>query len=282
MADNIDITPGTGKTVATDDCGAGGHTQIVKLAISTDGSATYIPATVNGMSVQGQVAHDAAQAGNPVSLAARASAAAPADVSADNDAVNIWALRNGSLVVNLAAAGALIPGDATNGLKVQPSGNVAHDAADSGNPIKIGAKAETSPAGVTLVADGDRTDVYADADGIIMTKPYTSNADLISEAFSTTVATETASTNFGATASCRNHITCIHAFNTSATPVYVELRDGAGGTVFYRFSVPAAGGVVIPFPTPLRQPTANTALYYDPSAAVSTLYVNLTGFKSKA
>lgn len=44
MADNISITQGTGTTVATDDCGAAGHTQIVKLAISTDGSATPIPA----------------------------------------------------------------------------------------------------------------------------------------------------------------------------------------------------------------------------------------------
>lgn len=44
MADNIPITPGSGANVATDDCGAGGHAQIVKLAISTDGSATPIPA----------------------------------------------------------------------------------------------------------------------------------------------------------------------------------------------------------------------------------------------
>jgi hypothetical protein len=44
MADNVAITAGSGTTIATDDCGAGGHAQVVKLAISTDGSATYIPA----------------------------------------------------------------------------------------------------------------------------------------------------------------------------------------------------------------------------------------------
>lgn len=44
MADNVAITAGTGTSIATDDCGAGGHTQIVKLGIATNGSATLIPA----------------------------------------------------------------------------------------------------------------------------------------------------------------------------------------------------------------------------------------------
>lgn len=52
MADGVAITAGSGTTILTDDTGAGGHAQIVKLAISTDGSGTLIPAdgTV-GMSV---------------------------------------------------------------------------------------------------------------------------------------------------------------------------------------------------------------------------------------
>jgi hypothetical protein len=52
MADNVAITAGTGTSIATDDAGAGGHCQIIKLAISTDGSATLIPAdTANGIDV---------------------------------------------------------------------------------------------------------------------------------------------------------------------------------------------------------------------------------------
>ncbi len=42
-------------------------------------------------------------------------------------------------------------------------GNVAHDAADSGNPVKIGGKASTSTP--TDVANGDRVDAYFDAAG---------------------------------------------------------------------------------------------------------------------
>lgn len=47
MADNIQITPGAGVQIATDDCGSAGHTQIIKLAGSGDGAATLIPTDIN-------------------------------------------------------------------------------------------------------------------------------------------------------------------------------------------------------------------------------------------
>lgn len=44
MADNIELNAGSGgATLATDDAGAAGHVQVVKLAIATDGSATPLP-----------------------------------------------------------------------------------------------------------------------------------------------------------------------------------------------------------------------------------------------
>lgn len=78
-----------------------------------------LAAGTNTNEVVGDAAHDAAAAGNPLLQGGYASAAAPTDVSADGDAVRAWHLRNGAQAVNLTAAGALIPGDATNGLKVQ-------------------------------------------------------------------------------------------------------------------------------------------------------------------
>lgn len=51
MADGVAVTAGAGTTIATDDTGASGHVQINKLAISTDGSATLIPATSDGLAV---------------------------------------------------------------------------------------------------------------------------------------------------------------------------------------------------------------------------------------
>jgi hypothetical protein len=41
MADNVDITPGTGATVATDEIG-GRHFQAFKPAFGDDGTATYV------------------------------------------------------------------------------------------------------------------------------------------------------------------------------------------------------------------------------------------------
>lgn len=52
MADGVAITAGAGTTILTDDTGVGGHVQVVKLAISTDGSGTLIPAeATNGLDV---------------------------------------------------------------------------------------------------------------------------------------------------------------------------------------------------------------------------------------
>ncbi|MBK8270521.1 MAG: hypothetical protein IPK83_20375 [Planctomycetes bacterium] len=67
----------------------------------------------------GQVAHDAAAAAiDPVLIGGYASATAPTNVSANGDAVQQWHLLNGAQCVNVTAAGALIGGDAPNGLDV--------------------------------------------------------------------------------------------------------------------------------------------------------------------
>lgn len=56
MADNVTLNPSTGVSEATvvafDDCGVAGKAQIVKLAVSADGSATVLPAdATNGVYV---------------------------------------------------------------------------------------------------------------------------------------------------------------------------------------------------------------------------------------
>jgi hypothetical protein len=54
MADNVPITPGSGADIATDQVtGTGEQIQLMKLAISTDGSRTLIPANgTDGLSVK--------------------------------------------------------------------------------------------------------------------------------------------------------------------------------------------------------------------------------------
>ena len=51
MADGVSVTPGTGVTMLTDDTGATGHAQVVKLAYSADGVATLVQADADGQLV---------------------------------------------------------------------------------------------------------------------------------------------------------------------------------------------------------------------------------------
>lgn len=170
----------------------------------------------------------------------------------------------------------------TFAVQAASAGDVSHDSADSGNPVKIGAKAETSPKGITLVADADRTDLLADQDGMLMVKLYTSGADQISERVSNTDGASTAFSTFDNTAGTRNYITSVTIHNShSTTNGYVDFRDGTAGSILWTFPAPANGGVTHNFSPPLRQPTAATALAFDASAAISTIYISVAGFKSK-
>lgn len=160
-------------------------------------------------------------------------------------------------------------------------GDVAHDGVDSGNPQKVGGKARATPSTATMVADGDRSDFVTDTDALHIIKPYTSYGDILSERVTDTGGTSTAFSTFGATASTRNYVTTIVLHNSSSTNGYVDFRDGTAGTILFTLPVPAQGGAICNFPVPLRQPTANTALAYDVSAALSTVFISIVGFKSK-
>src|SRR4029077_17027869 len=49
MADQVAITPGSGVSISTDDAGASGQVQRVKLTYSADGVATHVGADANGL-----------------------------------------------------------------------------------------------------------------------------------------------------------------------------------------------------------------------------------------
>lgn len=88
----------------------------------SDGSLSkqvrVVGAAAGGTQVQGPVANDGVSTANPQVIGGVASAAAPSNVSADGDVVQAWLLRNGATASVLTAAGALIGGDAANGLDV--------------------------------------------------------------------------------------------------------------------------------------------------------------------
>lgn len=96
MADNVPITAGAGTSIATDDV-SGVHYQKVKLDVGGDGASVPV---VDRVPITGQVAHDAANAGNPVVSGAEAIAhgANPTAVAAA-DATKLYANRAGVLFV---------------------------------------------------------------------------------------------------------------------------------------------------------------------------------------
>lgn len=83
------------------------------------------------------------------------------------------ALVSGRFDVNIGAAPATltvashaVTNAGTFAVQAATAGDVAHDAADSGNPVKAGAKAIAHGTNPTAVAAADRTDLYANRAGI--------------------------------------------------------------------------------------------------------------------
>lgn len=261
MADNVPITPGSGADIATDQVtGTGEQVQLVKLAISTDGSRTLIPADgTNGIDVDvtrvsgnvtvvGVAADGAAVSGNPVLVAG-------------TDGTNAQTL-------SVTTAGEL---------NVDAVGNVPHDDPDSGAPVKVGNKAVAGVSGVTLVAANDRTDAYAGLDGVPITRPYCGLEDIVSARISDTAG---AAVDIIAAqgAGVKTYLTTVALYNSSTTNVFADILDGA--TIKLTLPLPALGGAVINLPVPLAG-TANTAWRLDVSAATTTVYATAVGFKSK-
>lgn len=146
MADGTVLNAGAGgDTIATDDI-AGTKYPISKLAHGALDSATIV-STASGLPVQGQVAQDAAMAGNILPLGGRASAAAPTDMSADGDAVYLWTTLKGAL--NIADAG----------------GNISID--DGGNVISVDWNGTAPPIGAGTEAAALRVTVATDSTGVL-------------------------------------------------------------------------------------------------------------------
>jgi hypothetical protein len=154
-------------------------------------------------------------------------------------------------------------------------GDVAHDSADSGNPVKVGGKAKnmdgTAPG--TDVAEDDRVDMIATVDGrqfVETTHPnfWHTSADYASAQTNATVKAAPG-------AGLKLYITDVIVSN-GATAGNVTLLDGSGGTVLLELYPAINGGLTHSFRTPLAL-TANTLLAIT-STTVTTHSVTVSGF----
>lgn len=168
----------------------------------------------------------------------------------------------------------------TFAVQAASAGDIAHDGVDSGNPIKIGAKAVSAEPAV--VAAADRANLITDLVGKLITLPYANPENFVSGCISSAM-TGTTSTSLVAApaAGLRNYITQITVSNSHASQgTDILIQDGNGGTTLY--VIPAAygwGGATITFPVPLRQPTTATAIYCANFTTGANTKVSASGYK---
>lgn len=167
-----------------------------------------------------------------------------------------------------------------NGVVLNPGpnmtvvGSVAHDAAISGNPVRIAGRAMT--ANYTAVTSGDAADLVCTTVGAAVQKPY-SIPELDWQAAITITNTTSTAVRAAAGAGIRNYCTGIQYQNSSATATLFTILDGA--TIIANFSAPASMAVpaTIVFLTPLRT-TANTALNAQAATTAANLFINAQGY----
>lgn len=265
MANNIQVTQGSGTEFKTTET-AGVHTGHVNVDNTVAVSGTV---TAN-LSATDNAVLDAIEADTTTLAGAVSGTEMQVDIVSS-------ALPSGAATETTLNAVLTAVGDVETAITANQFEAVAHDAADAGDSLKFGFKAVAALSGVTLVAAADRTDSYADLDGALLVRPHAALGDGVDGNASNTDGTST-SVIAAQGAGIKTYITDIEITNTSASNIYVELKDGA--TTRKTFPVPANAGVVKTFATPLGG-TANTAWNFHPSAATTTVYCSASGFKSK-
>lgn len=126
-------------------------------------------------------------------------------------------------------------------------------------------------------SDEQAVDSVADLDGARVVKTHAAHGDYVSGNASNTDGTSTQCLAASG-AGIKTYLTDLTLTNTSSTNIYVEIKDGT--TVKWTFPVPANGGVVFSWKTPIAG-SANTAWNFDPSTNVSTVYCSMSGYKSR-
>lgn len=170
---NIDVTAGSGTSIDTRTEGTNGHhRQVVVLGDpATNAGVAAVDATA-GLKVNLGADNDVTVTGT-VDLGATDNAVLD-NIDADLTTIighvdGLEALIGTTNTNTGATTTALqIMDDWDNGASdgASVSGDVAHDTADAGEPVKIGMKATALKANPTEVAAGDRTNWYADVSGV--------------------------------------------------------------------------------------------------------------------
>jgi len=151
------------------------------------------------------------------------------------------------------------------------AGAAAHDAAVSGNPVRIAGRAML--ANGTAVAEDDTVDMACDNQGRQITTLHVPR-DLTVQAAGTQSTTTEASMLAAGAAGVFHDITKIILTNSNTTTAArVQIRDATAGTIRLEMVIAANGGAVVDFGSvPMTQTTAANAWTIDLQASVADIY----------
>ena len=282
MVDNVDVTPGTGATIAADDI-AGVKYQRVKISVGADGSATdlapgqttkanSVPVTLasdtDTLPVAGSVASGATDSGNPVKVGAKYNSTLPTLTDGQRGDIQIG--TRGSINVQLKVA--------------DGSGSISSTSTPADGASNSVTNLNTSA--YQMGYNGTTWDrMRGDTSGLLvqhyaLTGSRWSYAAAAGGITNTTTAVTIAA---AAGAGLRNYLTGMQIFaDTLGTATEIAIRDGAAGTVLWRGKIGTGGafvGAEIKFTCPLKG-TANTLMEFVTLTASGTgsVYVNAQGY----
>lgn len=264
MADNVGYTPGSGALVASDEVTYSSDTSLVQLVrpvlvSGSEGSRSVVDLpgdNTNGLDV------DVTRVSGNVTVVQGTASNLKTDAN----------ITNASITVAQATSSNLKTDANITNTSVAVGGTVAHDAADSGNPQKMGTRARSTV--ITSVATDDRADSIGTLQGYLITYPYALPQSALTGTASSTGTGDTA-VIAAQGAGITINITTITVYNDSTTNTFVNIKDGS--TTRLVVPAPAKGGAMITLPSPLRI-TANTAFNFASAAGVTTMYVSAVGF----
>ena len=325
MADNVPITPGAGKDIAADDVGSVFYQQI-KIDLGGDGVSSPLVRGQQTMANSIPVAIASNQTGQKVQITdgtddvtvSVAGSRKPMDMHLIDSAGNVVSSFGGAggtsatddadftalSTVGTPIIGVYEPSPTSvtaddmgiigitqnRYVKVdvaQSDLDVAHDAADSGNPVKIGGKAINALP--TQVANNDRTNATFDLQGRQLVS-HIDPAMMVWKQVEAT-STQTGTTIWDPTTGKRIAITSyqIGTGGTTAALVTIWFGDNADTTftqgtdqVLFRGTLTpttsSTPGVICNFATPVFCTTADRELHYTTSAGI-TIYISAFGYE---
>lgn len=165
-------------------------------------------------------------------------------------------------------------------MNAQVVGEVAHDGADSGNPVKIGGKATTDMTGLTAVANADRAQLLVDTLGRPIVMPYAPHENLVRGSTSDITDTTRTSVIAAGAANVKTYITHILVMNSHASQgTWVNIEDGTT-TKYTIFAASGGGGASCTLPVPIAG-TAATAWNVSCGTTGANVRVSMSGYQCK-